>query len=55
MGKEKSKIVRDHDIGIELARVLKLKRNTLGRFDLEGGDKTETGLTRTIRRILEAT
>lgn len=39
-------------IGLILARVLGLKANKEGRYDIEGGEKTAVGLVRTVERIL---
>lgn len=39
--------------GKQLAEILGLKKNRAGRYDTTWGDKTEIGLYRTARRVLE--
>jgi hypothetical protein len=42
----------DHDLGLELIRVLRLKRKRdNGRIETTHGDKTPCGLARTVRHL----
>ena len=42
----------DHEIGLEMIRVLKLRRkHHCGRIDTTHGDKTPCGLARTVRGL----
>ena len=40
-------------IGLEIIELLGLKVNKIGRVDTGWGDKTPTGLARTLKRIIE--
>jgi len=45
--------VREQKAGEELAKLLYLKKNRDGRYNLTTGDKTALGLFRTIKRFIE--